>query len=554
MKNIFLTLAFTALTTLSFGQDIPKEYDALIKKADSLFNQKNYDSSAFAYSEAFKAHGSKALTNHRYNAACAWALAAYPDSSFHNLNILATKDNYSNYAHIATDADFNPLHEDSRWKPLLEIIKQNKKIADEKWDLKCSNNDIQPNKINSNTNPEVESYKLDIKIDVKSRTVDVEGYVNIDFHNQDSINFILWRNTKIHEIKYKKRNLAYTFDTISKSPIIYIPNGGKITLINPEKSIRKQSFYFKYDCDMHDVSGWGKSFTDDWIEIGFYTAWYPVNLESKNFVSMLQISIDEPYQVSGSGIINKKGAIWEINHNWSIFDNVIIASKKLKSKKIQNGTTTIETVYTTFPEANIDSVLLTCKDVLNFYKNIYGLQNSDSAYLKFVICPVEGIGGYSRKNYISLKANRLSTYLIQGVAHEIAHFWWNKADVDTWQDWLNESYAEYSMLAYIKQKFGENVFNTYIDAYRVNISKSCPIWGIDRATPEAYSALYEKGSILLYDLEQKIGNVSFLKFLRLILHYNIKTTNEFLEMTEKELGVANRNWIEMRLKAKNDER
>lgn len=130
MKKLALFFAFTLLEKMIFGQDIPKEYFDFVKIADSLYNAKDFRNSANKYSEAFKANGWKGLPNDRYNAACSWALAAVPDSAFFQLDRIATKSNYINYGHITTDPDLNSLHNDNRWKPLLEKIKQNKDRAE----------------------------------------------------------------------------------------------------------------------------------------------------------------------------------------------------------------------------------------------------------------------------------------------------------------------------------------------------------------------------------------------------------------------------------------
>jgi hypothetical protein len=393
---------------------------------------------------------------------------------------------------------------------------------------------------------EIKSYNLNVKIDIESKKLEVEGFLEIDFNNQDSISLILWKNSTIYTISSNSTDVQYTFNTKSKSPIIFIPNGGKLTLANPAKGNNLQSIFFKYDCDMQDVSGWGKSFTDEWIEVGYYCAWFPLNNDSKNFFSKINISIDDRYKISGSGIVNKKGTSWTITQPWTSFDNIILASKNLKSKKVLESGTCIETVYTDFPEADVDSVILSCKDVLKFYQTLYGKQ--DSAYLKFVISPRGNGGGYGRKNFISLGTQKFDFYTQKGIAHEMAHFWWKNANTTTWEDWLNESFAEYSMLMYLREKFGAEVFNERIDEYKKNTLKSSPIWGIDRAKPDAYSALYEKGSLILYELEQKLGIESFFNFLRLILQNNIMTTKEFLNLVEKELSLETRIWFENKLK------
>ncbi len=128
MKKIIFLLSSLILTRFSFGQNA--EYTSLVRKADSLYNAGNYKVSASTYSAAFKANSWMGIADDRYNAACSWALANNADSSFFQLNRIATKANYMNYGHITTDPDLNSLHNDNRWKPLLDLIKQNKEKAE----------------------------------------------------------------------------------------------------------------------------------------------------------------------------------------------------------------------------------------------------------------------------------------------------------------------------------------------------------------------------------------------------------------------------------------
>jgi len=130
MKITLLFLAFVISTTCLIGQHIPPEYGVFVKKADSLYKAKEYKKSANAYSEAFKANGWKGSTYDRYYAACSWALAGFPDSAFYQLYRTATKANYANYRQICTDPALTSLHNDKRWEPILEIIKQNQDKAE----------------------------------------------------------------------------------------------------------------------------------------------------------------------------------------------------------------------------------------------------------------------------------------------------------------------------------------------------------------------------------------------------------------------------------------
>ncbi|MEA4936294.1 MAG: alpha/beta hydrolase [Paludibacter sp.] len=126
MKKIVLFLSFLIFTAGLFAQNSNQKYDVFIRKADSLYQVKDYKNSALAFSDAFNVPDSRITMNHRYNAACSYALANYSDSAFANLNYIAKFMNYSRYSHIKSDPDLKSLYTDTRWKTLIELVKTNK--------------------------------------------------------------------------------------------------------------------------------------------------------------------------------------------------------------------------------------------------------------------------------------------------------------------------------------------------------------------------------------------------------------------------------------------
>ncbi|MBT4401138.1 MAG: alpha/beta hydrolase [Bacteroidetes bacterium] len=129
MKTITFLLVLLISTTSLIAQKNHQKYDVLIRKADSLYQVKDNQNSAFAFSGAFNAPDAKITMNHRYNAACSWALANYPDSAFYHLYYVATKMNYTDYGHLKGDPDFKSLYSDKRWQSIIELVKANKNIA-----------------------------------------------------------------------------------------------------------------------------------------------------------------------------------------------------------------------------------------------------------------------------------------------------------------------------------------------------------------------------------------------------------------------------------------
>ncbi len=128
MKTTTFCLSLLICTLSLFGQTNFK-FESLIRKADSLYQVKDFTNSALAFSNAFNAPDAKITMNHRYNAACSYALANNADSAFFHLNYIATLMNYTKYGHIKSDPDLKSLYTDSRWKPLIEIVKANKDKA-----------------------------------------------------------------------------------------------------------------------------------------------------------------------------------------------------------------------------------------------------------------------------------------------------------------------------------------------------------------------------------------------------------------------------------------
>ena len=397
---------------------------------------------------------------------------------------------------------------------------------------------------------EVVQYDMNLKIGREHKNVSVSGTLLVNFDDQDSITFYLWRNSTIKQIICNTKEVSYTFDSIKPLPLPFILNAGKLVVANPRCGDDLQLIKFDYVCDMQqNMVGFGKIFTDVWIEMGYYSAWYPVHEKSRSFTAEARIWTEEDIKISGSGLVTKKDSYWHMIQPWESFDILMVASKELKARIIEKNNIQVETVYATFPESDVDSIAEAFTDVLEFYNPRYGSGNQvGEVYLKFIIDPTEGTGGYARKNLIRLKSSNFSMYFKLGIAHELSHTWWIKADNKSWEDWLNEAFAEYSMLLYTRERISKEIYNETLERYRQNAENMPPIWGIERTSDKAYTTLYEKGSLLLIELENKFGTDKMEVFLRILIDKSIDNTAYFLEELEKFSSPEIRDWFESELK------
>ncbi len=123
MKKNILLLSLLFIVQIAISQSNPKEYNTLIKKADSCYNTKTYIRSIDYFEGAFKIE--RTNPKHLYNGACAAALANDTNKAFDWLN-LSIDNGYINITHLKIDSDLAALHSKNEWEKL--IIKLEKKI------------------------------------------------------------------------------------------------------------------------------------------------------------------------------------------------------------------------------------------------------------------------------------------------------------------------------------------------------------------------------------------------------------------------------------------
>jgi len=126
-KRNGIIVFFLFVTVFSQGQNTSTGYLAITSTADSLFFGKEYQSALNLYLKAFDLNNGLGKVGHRYRVAICWVVLNNYDSAFSQLYRIATIGKFSGYEFITVDPNFNPLHDDNRWKPLIELIWQNKK-------------------------------------------------------------------------------------------------------------------------------------------------------------------------------------------------------------------------------------------------------------------------------------------------------------------------------------------------------------------------------------------------------------------------------------------
>jgi len=283
--------------------------------------------------------------------------------------------------------------------------------------------------------------------------------------------------------------------------------------------------------------------TAEWVELGLYTPWFPWDPYGGSFTYEVELSIDSNYIVVGTGKVDSQtDGVWTLCSSQPVQDITIAAAPRLRSIVERTGQVKLKLYFIEGQDISIvKSVMEDAVWILGFLQNWFGDEKEERS-IDVVASPRVKGGGYARPGLIMMsdlsKAHAGShNILFKWLAHEFAHLWWAGAAVDTWEDWLNESFAEYSALVAVEKRFGEARLTELVSNMRKKLAGLPPILGLNRTDENAYSVLYIKGALLVYDLEQQIGRDKMTVLLRRRLREQVVTTNGFLTLLRDTVGI-----------------
>ncbi len=175
---------------------------------------------------------------------------------------------------------------------------------------------------------------------------------------------------------------------------------------------------------------------------------------------------------------------------------------------------------------------------MELYSKLFGSNKNNK--INIVFSPRTSGGGYSRKGIIVLSNIGEKEYkegkegYIRYFAHEIAHLWWSNAPTDSWEDWLNKSFAEYSAMIAMEYFYGRDNYLKRMNKKMESYSSLPPVKGIDRDSKDAYSVLYDKGCAVLYKTDLYTGRKVFINLMKSAFTNKIKQTKDLMELITKD--------------------
>ncbi|MBS4539359.1 hypothetical protein GOQ27_12860 [Clostridium sp. D2Q-11] len=365
---------------------------------------------------------------------------------------------------------------------------------------------------------------IENKIEVDNKLIDVKTEINID-KEVDIFEFYLSKLLNIKEITTKTEGLNYT--TEEGFNLEFRSECQKI-IVDIPKDIDSITVYYN-----GKVEGWHNDIKDDIVTLNFYSAWYPMfkSIEDEKAEKVVTLLGLEEFRVL-KGERNQDKWIYKSQD----LDCNIIAVKDwdILSSNI-NGLNLRVYSSTEKDKKHANYIINSFRNVIEFYTSKFQAKEVSKSNFNILINSSVKSGGYCREGLIVLSKlpENDDAMIDHFIGHEAAHLWAIGADINTWEDWLNETFAECMALTFIKEVYGEEKYDEYMEGIRERAQKYPQIKTRDGKRPEGVHAA---GTYLFHELKVKFGEEVFIEIIKLFIKLDKKTTEKLLNSVRENIN------------------
>ena len=261
------------------------------------------------------------------------------------------------------------------------------------------------------------------------------------------------------------------------------------------------------------------------IHFSYYNGWYPVVNNEEQYDITIKANND---YILVNGCYNKETDSWFYTtrgQKITIDPNIILVSKSLALRK-ENERVCIYYFDNDLTESLDKYYYEYCKA----YDYLVNLYCEDKIFKStIVILPYKNdLGAYRRDKLIVFSKFNSKPHV---TIHEMAHSYASGANTNTWEDWLNETCAEWSSLAY---DYDNNIdsFNMYINDYKKSFlqkygNQPYRLKGNDDAHQNSFDT-HVIGTLVFYDIYLEYGIEGIKVILQIFDRLKEKTTQSFL--------------------------
>lgn len=256
------------------------------------------------------------------------------------------------------------------------------------------------------------------------------------------------------------------------------------------------------------------------IQSGREDLWFPTTTNSMGpFTAEATIAgIPRNLHLVSNGIVSEKRGAVRIRLVRPDFALVLIGGPTLSARKVGD----VEFVAGNHALPDNRVFAKHASEALSFVEGLFGRLVRP---IRIVSLDHQRPGGYYHNGTMVVRQKRTppvpemyeseAAYLM---GHEFAHHFWPEYVLATGDKWLAESIASFVGLRFVEQRFGLKEREAHLDLYRKYMPPTAGAIAIRAGDHEATNeAIYFKGPLALFDLEDKIGREKLDDLLRSIL-------------------------------------
>ena len=135
---------------------------------------------------------------------------------------------------------------------------------------------------------------------------------------------------------------------------------------------------------------------------------------------------------------------------------------------------------------------------------------------------------------VSEDKEKIRQSVIGLLGHELGHNWFTGADTTTWEDWLNETGAEWAALLYILSLNDTEFFEKQLSRSKENYKDTPIIRSSDGKRP--VDGVHTRGVMMFYEIYLRYGIEKMITILKTFINLEEKTTANFLSELRIKMG------------------
>lgn len=284
------------------------------------------------------------------------------------------------------------------------------------------------------------------------------------------------------------------------------------------------------------LSGWFLFMEEELRHFSVYNGWYPMGFDADESYDVTLMCDDSCTLLHGC--YDADAACWRYQaKDPSFADCNILLYRPEACECFENEAVRI-LCFDPQSGAVAKAFLKSYSAIWRFYLDLYG--QGAAARTSIVFMPQrEGCdGAYMRDGLIVFgkldvfgKADQSMDRMLHVLAHEMGHTYGTGADTESWEDWLNETHAEWSALLY-QEAHNPTLFEQLVTELPKRYQR--PVLTLRPDGDKRPQEVHTTGTLLYYGIYQRHGRRAIETLLTVFDKLPVKTTQHFLNALDEE--------------------